>query len=302
MNRPVSPLLHDYKAIAARRPRPPRPIRWFTLGLGAPLVAVGAFMMLGNTDGETAPAAEATVADAPAPEPVASDAQSVVTGTEPTEAPEEAGDADTVVMALALPGSEATLPATDPDTTPDAIAAPAALAVDAPSNANTPAEFPAVKDTVPATRTALHHPPLLPPEPVYDELSLTIKRGDTLDRLFRKHGLNLTDLANIVRLPEAGRHLRMLKPGDEIHITHDNGDLVSVYRQLDLTSAIEISCLDNNYAAELIDRPIEVRTVRAYGRIDSSLFESGAGSGLTDKLIMNLAGIFAWPIEDALTR
>ena len=39
-----------------------------------------------------------------------------------------------------------------------------------------------------AALPAVFHPPLLPPYPVYDSLKLTIRRGDTLDRLFRKHG------------------------------------------------------------------------------------------------------------------
>jgi murein DD-endopeptidase MepM/ murein hydrolase activator NlpD len=38
----------------------------------------------------------------------------------------------------------------------------------------------------------------------------------------------------------------------------------------------------------------------SYGRIESSLFESAATAGLSDKLIMNLAGIFAWDVDFVL--
>lgn len=143
------------------------------------------------------------------------------------------------------------------------------------------------------------HPPLqLPPE--YERLSLTIKRGDTLDALFRKNKLDLGHLAMIVRLPEAAPHLKKLIPGDEFSIEHDEGNLVSLYRELNLTSALKVSRKETGFAAEIIDRPIEVRKKLAYGRIDSSLFESATAAGLPDKLIMNLAGIFAWDVDFVL--
>ena len=143
------------------------------------------------------------------------------------------------------------------------------------------------------------HPPLqLPPE--YDQLSLTIKRGDTLDALFRRNNLDLGHLAMIVRLPEAAPHLKKLIPGDELQIEHDEGSLVSLYRELNLTSALQVSKEESGFYAEIIDRPIEVRRKLAYGRIDTSLFESATAAGLPDKLIMNLAGIFAWDVDFVL--
>ncbi len=143
------------------------------------------------------------------------------------------------------------------------------------------------------------HPPLeLPPE--YDQLNLTIKRGDTLNALFRRNKLDLGHLAMIVRLPEAAPYLKKLIPGDKFQIEHDEGSLVNLYRELDLTSALEISKNESGFSAEIIDRPIEVRRKLAYGRIDTSLFESATQAGLADKLIMNLAGIFAWDVDFVL--
>ena len=143
------------------------------------------------------------------------------------------------------------------------------------------------------------HPPLeLPPE--YDQLSLTIKRGDTLNALFRSNNLDLGHLAMIVRLPEAAPYLKKLIPGDEFQIAHDDGGLVSLYRELNLTSALKISKEESGFSAEIIDRPIEFRREPAYGRIDTSLFESATQAGLADKLIMNLAGIFAWDVDFVL--
>jgi murein DD-endopeptidase MepM/ murein hydrolase activator NlpD len=143
------------------------------------------------------------------------------------------------------------------------------------------------------------HPPLaLPPE--YSLLQLTVRRGDTLDRLFRRNDLDIGDLAMMLRVPEAAPHLKKLIPGDELLIEHDEGRLVSLYRELDLTSALKISRDESGFSAELLDRPLEVRRNAAYGKIETSLFESAADAGLPDKTVMNLAGIFAWDVDFVL--
>ncbi|MDH3806321.1 MAG: peptidoglycan DD-metalloendopeptidase family protein, partial [Gammaproteobacteria bacterium] len=143
-------------------------------------------------------------------------------------------------------------------------------------------------------------PLVLALEPEYETLTLTIRSGDTLDQLFRQHKLSIGHLATIARLDEAGKQFRRIKPGDVFEITHDDGQLVSMYSSLNLTSALKVDRQESGFTAEIIDRPIEVRKRLAYGVIDSSLFESAADAGLSDKLIMNIAGIFAWDVDFVL--
>ena len=143
-------------------------------------------------------------------------------------------------------------------------------------------------------------PLVLAPEPEYDTLTLTIRRGDTLDKLFRSHDLDLGHLAQIARLDEAGQQFRKIKPGDIFEITHDEGKLVRMYSALNLTSALQVDREESGFTASIIERPIEVRKRMAHGVIKSSLFESAADAGLSDKLIMNIAGIFAWDVDFVL--
>ncbi len=143
-------------------------------------------------------------------------------------------------------------------------------------------------------------PIVLLPEPEYDTVTLTIKRGDTLDQLFRKHQLDIGHLAEIARLDEAGRQFRKIKPGDVFEITHDDGQLIRMYSALNLTSALEVQREESGFRAAIVDRPIEKRKRMAHGVINSSLYESAAAAGLSDKLIMNIAGIFAWDVDFVL--
>lgn len=143
-------------------------------------------------------------------------------------------------------------------------------------------------------------PLVLAPEPDYETLTLKIRSGDTLDKLFRHHQLDIGDLAMIARLDDARSQFRKIKPGDVFEITHDDGQLVSMYSALNLTSALQVDREDSGYTASIVERPIEKRKRMAYGVIQSSLYESAATAGLSDKVIMNVAGIFAWDVDFVL--
>jgi murein DD-endopeptidase MepM/ murein hydrolase activator NlpD len=251
LDRPLSPLRHDYKPSAGKKPKKRNALPWFAAGLGIPLLAIA--LVLSQPD---APADEKPVRD-PTPFTAESEARANVVDNdiELAEIPE---------MTVARMPDEAFV-----------------------QNERAPEPVPGF------------HPPLaLPPE--YDQLQLTIKRGDTLDQLFRRNNLSLADLAMMVKLPEAAPHLKKLIPGDELSIEHDEGYLISLYRELDMTSALAVTKEDSGFIAQIIERPIEIRKKRAYGRIESSLFESALDAGLPDKTVMNLAGIFAWDVDFVL--
>ena len=136
-----------------------------------------------------------------------------------------------------------------------------------------------------------------PPPPEYERLTLTIGRGDTMEKLFRKHQLDIGELMAIAQLEAAGRQFRRIKPGDVFEVEHDEGRVVSLYSKLDLTSALQIRRDEDGFSAEIVERPIEIQKRFAYGVIETSLFESAAQAGLSDKTIMNVAGIFAWDVD-----
>lgn len=139
--------------------------------------------------------------------------------------------------------------------------------------------------------------PAPPPEPEYDQLKLEVGRGDTMEKMFRRNELNVGELFEIARLDVAGKQFRRIKPGDVFEIQHEEGQIVSIYSKLDLTSALQVTRSDEGFLAEIVERPIEVRKRFAYGAIETSLFESAAQAGLSDKTIMNVAGIFAWDVD-----
>lgn len=240
MNRPVSPLLLDYKPSATPPVKKSKAIHWFVLGLGLPFLGLALMLSLKNASGTSSVLEAKGLTEEPFPQLAADMPIAAGVGNELRDAPAPAGLASIVL------------------------------------------------------------PPEMEPEPIYSSIEVTVHPGDTMEQIFRKNKLNLGHLANIVALPDAGSYIRKLRPGDRFELQHDHGQLISLYRELNLTSALLVSRNESGFKAEIIERPIEIRRRLAYGRIETSLFESAADAGMSDKMIMNLAGIFAWDVDFVL--
>lgn len=150
-----------------------------------------------------------------------------------------------------------------------------------------------------AERVMLELPPL--PQSIRSAfgtaVDLVVQKGDTLERMFRRSGLSLADLAAMVRLDDVAEHLRLLKPGDRIHVTHEEGRVLSLVREIDPIRLLAISRFDSGFEAETIERAVERKPATAHGTIETSLFEAGMHAGISDAVTMNMAGIFQWDID-----
>lgn len=129
------------------------------------------------------------------------------------------------------------------------------------------------------------------------ELTLKVRRGDSLDRLFRRNQLKLADLAGIMELKDARKHLRLIRPGDEILIRQNSGQILELTKAVSLREALQIRQVEGAFEAALIQRKLNVQRVHATRKIKSSLFLAAAEAGISDRTIMNLAGIFAWDVD-----
>jgi murein DD-endopeptidase MepM/ murein hydrolase activator NlpD len=132
------------------------------------------------------------------------------------------------------------------------------------------------------------------------ELDLEIRRGDTLDQLFRKHGLDVAELQEMLALPEVRPGLRIVKPGDVLHVRSDASGIVDLTRRLDESHTLVVERGDEGFRVRTIEDVLDRRMTQAHGLIESSLFNAGKSAGVSDKVILELAGIFAWDIDFVL--
>lgn len=137
-------------------------------------------------------------------------------------------------------------------------------------------------------------------EPPGNSLTLKVRRSDNLDLLFKRNGLSRTDLANIMKLESARQHLRLVKPGDEIQIRETDGKILQLDRQVSLSEVLSIKRTEDSFEARMVEHELDAQPIFATGTIDSSLFMAAAEAGISDRSIMNLAGIFAWDVDFVL--
>jgi murein DD-endopeptidase MepM/ murein hydrolase activator NlpD len=152
-------------------------------------------------------------------------------------------------------------------------------------------------DATPPVIPVIDEQPQPEPDPSAAMLDLQVARGDTLEILFRRNGLSLTDLAAMVDLPEASAALKLLKPGDRLEIAHRDTEVLSLRRELDDVKVLSISRGESGFEATTVERQVDIRTAGAHGIIESSLFEAGTAAGMSDRLTMDMAGIFEWDID-----
>ena len=162
---------------------------------------------------------------------------------------------------------------------------------------------PAGQDVAPPATATIAAPP---PSPVMQQASMAsmvevvIGRNDTLDAVFRRLTLNLTDLAAIRRLPGIRQSLDFLKPGDAIKLRHTGGDIQELTRKVSETQTLDVVRQDAGFAAKLIDNPVETRIRTASATIDSSLFQAAETADISDPVALKLANVFAWDIDFVL--
>lgn len=151
--------------------------------------------------------------------------------------------------------------------------------------------------SLPQTTSATIDSDLENDDPPDESIQLSVGPGESLELLFRRHDLSLADLSVISRLSGAATHLRILLPGDEINITHQEGRVTSLMREIDEASVLSIVREPAGFKVEIIELHVESRLVGAHGVIERSLFEASQDVGISDNVTMNMAGIFQWDID-----
>jgi murein DD-endopeptidase MepM/ murein hydrolase activator NlpD len=129
---------------------------------------------------------------------------------------------------------------------------------------------------------------------------VVVRRNDTLDQIFRKLALNLSDLANLRAVSATRQLLDRLMPGEQLTLVHRDGALVDLQRNISLTEQLQVHRAEDGFHATVVPRPIEIRPALASGTIHSSLFESANAAGLQDATVLKLAKIFGWDIDFVL--
>ena len=130
---------------------------------------------------------------------------------------------------------------------------------------------------------------------------LTVKSGDSLSKLFKRAKLKPQQLDEVMKSGAAAKKLTKIFPKDVIRVlTDDQGELQALRYEIDPETYLMVERENGELVAQQYKHTIETRVASADGTIDSSLFMAANESGISENVIMELAGIFGWDIDFAL--
>ena len=139
-------------------------------------------------------------------------------------------------------------------------------------------------------------------DPIGEWQTVKIKRGDNLSVIFSRLGISPQSLHSILSLGDSTKTLTRIRPGQTLKLElAEQSQLLELRYDIDPTHSLRIRQNgDDGFKSNLIERPVEHRTAYASGVITSSLFEAAQQAGISDRMAMELAGIFGWDIDFAL--
>jgi len=131
--------------------------------------------------------------------------------------------------------------------------------------------------------------------------SITVKRGDTVAKLFSRMKINAKQLHQIVRLGDSTKTLNLITPGEELKFLLVDNALHELIYEKNETNSLHIRRKDNgNFSASAVTSELDKRIAHASGEIDSSLFLAAQKAGIPGSMTMELANIFNWDIDFVL--
>jgi murein DD-endopeptidase MepM/ murein hydrolase activator NlpD len=131
-------------------------------------------------------------------------------------------------------------------------------------------------------------------------INVIVHHNDTLDGIFRRLKLSLTDLASLRGLPGLKARLDSLHPGELLRLTHRDGSLFGLERRLNEEQTLKVSRDISGLKADVLQNPLANRPRIIRAVINSSLFEAVEAAGGHDQTAVALADIFGWDIDFVL--
>lgn len=129
----------------------------------------------------------------------------------------------------------------------------------------------------------------------------TIQNGENLATIFSQLGLRQTDLHRIISETEKGKQFAAISPNKELVAYLDESyQLQELVYKKNSTTSIKATRTDDTFDVQIVSKSVDRRLTRIQTSIKSSLFHDAKVAGLSDRLIMQLADIFAWDIDFSL--
>lgn len=140
-----------------------------------------------------------------------------------------------------------------------------------------------------------------PSEETFSTLEHTVKRGESLGTIFRKHGMNIA-VPHYISQHSTAKQLVSLSVGKTIQFEFDEQkQLRRIRYPSTVLQEMVVDLKDDQILdAKLSDLAYVVKERTVSGEIRSSLYEAALDAGLSNPMIMEMVEIFGWDIDFVL--
>ena len=132
-----------------------------------------------------------------------------------------------------------------------------------------------------------------------NRITVVVKKGDTLSLIFKNLDIH-NELTRLLNLGKEAKPFKKIYPGQKLHFTLVDNKIEKLALEKNITKSIVLNSNGDTFSIEETNRELDKLTQVATGKINNSLFLAGQRAGMSDSLIMELAGIFGWDIDFAL--
>lgn len=131
------------------------------------------------------------------------------------------------------------------------------------------------------------------------DVTVVVKKGDTLSSIFSDLDIH-NQLTSILNLGKQANPFKKIYPGQKLHFTFGSDGIDKLELEKSITQSLVLLKDNDSYIINESDRELDKVSQVATGIINQSLFLAGQDAGMSDALIMSLAGIFGWDVDFAL--
>ena len=144
--------------------------------------------------------------------------------------------------------------------------------------------------------------PTAQPEAAFSEdMEHTVKSGENLSTIFSALNLSREDLHKIIHSNDTGKQFADVLPGQDVVATvNSEGELEQLTYAKNPFETLIATRHNDGFDVKLFSKKIDHQISSANATIHSSLFEDGVKAGVSEKIILKLADIFAWDVDFAL--
>ena len=126
----------------------------------------------------------------------------------------------------------------------------------------------------------------------------TIQEGDTFLGIFQLQlGISYEDSLVLIEQIKEVFDITKIRKDSIISIIEKDSVLISFSYDINNTEELLISKTENGFSVERKDIVYEIKQSVVSGVVSESFYSSGLDAGLTDRMIMELATVFAWDVD-----